>query len=126
MTAMTITATHAQVREADNAEVVMLAYWRTCLEHGSSADLVASLIAGAVDYQPLLGLAMDVCNHRPCHTWVEESARDEHDRIYCSTECREADEQDTFELFDELRMAMGETRREPTYDIDPMTGRWAS
>lgn len=123
---MTITATHDQVREADNAELVMLAYWRSVLRLPlgtyqpdetveDRAERVLHLMHMAVDYQPLLGLPMDVCNLPSCHTWVDEAQRDERGDLYCSDSCRD----DASHAAEERRNA--EAARRMADD-----GRWAS
>ena len=84
---MTLTATPDRVREADASEVIMLAYWRTCLESGTPARVVEGLITAAVDYEPLLGQPMAECQRPGCGLWVAEDARDQYGRLYCPDGC---------------------------------------
>lgn len=124
---MTLTATWDEAERLDSAETILVNGWRHHLRHGQTPRFIAALIENAVGYEPRLGLAMDVCQRRGCSTFVDEAARDENGRLYCGDDHRDADAEDAFEEFVTRELESGYLRRaEPSYEIDPMTGRWAS
>lgn len=124
---MTATATWDEAERLDSAETILVNGWRHFLERGQSPSFIAGLIETAVGYEPRLGLPMDVCDRHGCSTFVDEAARDEYGGLYCGDDHGDADAEDAFEAFTTAGLESGYLRRvDPTYDIDPMTGRWAS
>ena len=94
-----LTATEAEVEHLDAAETILVSGWRYLLERGQSPDFVAALIAAAIDYEPRLGLPMDVCERHGCPVLVDETART-HAGLYCSPECEDGDAQHQWEIRD--------------------------
>ena len=125
---MTLTATWDEAERLDSAETILVNGWRYFLTHGQTPRFIAGLIETAVGYEPRLGLPMDTCQRRGCSTFVDERARDPYTgALHCSDDHRDADAEEAFEAFTQRELESGYLRRvEPSYEIDPMTGRWAS
>lgn len=84
-----LTASWSEVEDLDAAETILVNGWAHALRHGQTARFVAALIENAVGFDPRLGLPMDVCESHGCSVFVDEQARDEHGRLYCSDGCRD-------------------------------------
>jgi hypothetical protein len=84
-----ITCTWHEAEVLDLAEANLIRAWSDDLRQGTSPDLVAALIVAAVDFDPRLGLHMDACTRHGCNVLVDEAARDEHGRLFCSDSCRD-------------------------------------
>ncbi|MGG5257495.1 hypothetical protein [Phycicoccus avicenniae] len=124
---MTATATWTEVEHLDTAETLLVSGWAHFLTHGQTPEFIAGLIVAAVHYEPRLGMSMDVCEKHGCSTFVDEAARDELGRLFCSEGCRDEHDSNVYdEWVERTYLCGGPTRREPSYEIDPMTGRWAS
>lgn len=85
-----ITCTWAEAARLDETEANLLALWSETLTDGHSPYFVAALITAAVDYDPRLGMHMDACTRHGCSTLVDETARDQHGRLFCTDSCRDA------------------------------------
>ena len=105
-----ITCTWAEAATLDRAETLLVNLWCTLLTDGSEPGFVASLIVAAVDFDPRLGLHMDNCTRHGCSTLVDEQARDEHGRLYCTQECADADAEDAYEATVAWGLANGYVR----------------
>ena len=92
-----LTATRDEIRNLDATETVLVNGWRHALENGQTARFVAALIATAVGYEPRLGLPMDVCDRTGCDLLVDETARDDQGRLYCSAGHQDADDADAYD-----------------------------
>lgn len=124
---MTTTATWDEAERLDSAETILVNGWRHFLERGQTPRFIAGLIETAVGFEPRLGLPMDVCDRHGCSTFVDEAARDEHGGLYCGDDHRDADAEDAFEQHLTAAYEDGlDVPRARSYEIDPMTGRWAS
>lgn len=90
MTTAPLTLDWAEAATMDAAEAILIRGWRTALtDRGQSPAAVAALIVNAVSYEPRLGLPMDVCTRHGCSVLVDERARDEQNRLFCSDTCRD-------------------------------------
>jgi hypothetical protein len=89
MTAQPITCTWDEGKRLDDTEANLLTLWGGALTNGHSPYFVAALIAAAVDFDPRLGLHMDACTRHGCNVLVDERARDDHGRLFCSSECED-------------------------------------
>ena len=84
-----ITCTWEEAATLDRAEAIMIGDWSVMLAAGARPGFIAALIAGAVDFDPRLGLHMDACTRHGCSVLVDEAARDEHGRLFCSSICED-------------------------------------
>lgn len=137
MTTQPITCTWHEAEILDLTEAIMIADWRANLlmeprpthpgAYQQRAEFVASLITAAVNFDPRFGLPLEVCDRHGCSNLVDANARRDDDRLYCSDDHADEDAQASWEDWQERLLEAGaDVRRSPSYDIDPMTGRWAS
>jgi hypothetical protein len=84
-----ITCTWDEGKVLDDVETILINGWADALRHGQTPRFVAALITAAVDFDPRLGMHMDACTRHGCSVLVDEAARDEHGRLFCSTACED-------------------------------------
>ena len=117
---MTLTATPVEVIDLDAAATILVNGWAHHLRHGQTARFVAALIENAGAYEPRLGLHFDSCDGPNCVLLVDDNARNDDGRLYCSDDCEDDAAEAAFEQW--------ETRRD--HDALPHDasddGRWAA
>lgn len=86
---MILTATPIEWFELDALEQRMLPGWQWFLEHGHSPEFVAAMIVGLTEFEPRAGIPMERCDGPHCLTYVDDTARDEHGQLWCSSACED-------------------------------------
>ena len=84
-----ITCTWDEAKALDETEALLIAGWMDALRHGQTPRFVAAIIEHACSFDPRLGLHMDNCTRHGCSMLVDEAARDEHGRLFCSSSCED-------------------------------------
>lgn len=84
-----ITCTWHEGQALDLTETILVNDWRAELTRGVTPAFIEGLIVAAVDFDPRLGLTMDACTRHGCSVLVDERARDEHGRLFCSSSCED-------------------------------------